>query len=61
MKNEAGIREQEHETLAEAVDRARASYAAGGGVEHRVVAQWLLTWGEPRRVPFKEWLTAWNG
>ena len=44
--------------LPEAEDfaRAKAAYAAGDGVEHVVVGQWLLTWGKPGRKPFADWL-----
>ena len=49
------------EPLEAAFARARASYAAGTGVEHRVVSLWLKTWGDPDYRPFKEWLAAWDG
>ncbi len=62
MKHEARIRDHvEDEPLADAVARARSMYAAGEGCEHRVVSEWLLTWGKPGRKPFKEWLDAWDG
>lgn len=62
MKHEAVTRQsRKDEPFAKAIARARASYSAGGGVEHRVVTQWLLTWGEPGRVTFEEWLAAWDG
>ena len=47
--------------LREALERARASYAAGGGVEHDVVSLWLRTWGQPNRRPFRDWLAAPDG
>lgn len=43
------------------IARAREELAAGIGVEHAVVGEWLKTWGTPSRKPFKEWLAAWNG
>ncbi|SFP89732.1 hypothetical protein [Sphingomonas rubra] len=41
--------------------RAKASYAAGDGVNHVVVGQWLLTWGDPDQQPFAEWLREQHG
>ena len=41
--------------------RAKASYAAGGGVEHIVVGAWLLTWGKPGRKDFGDWLNDQDG
>lgn len=41
--------------------RAKASYAAGDGVEHIVVGEWLLTWGKPGRKPFADWLNEQDG
>ncbi len=62
VKHEVDLRpSQEEEPLEKAVARARESYAAGTGVEHRVVSMWLRTWGKPGRKPFGEWLAAWNG
>lgn len=61
MKHEGSIRGSDEETLADAVVRARSMYAAGEGVDHRVVDEWLLTWGAPDRKRFKDWLDAWNG
>ena len=46
---------------AEMIMLARAELAAGIGVEHAVVGEWLKTWGSPDRKPFKEWLAAWDG
>lgn len=43
------------------IEQARAELAAGTGVEHAVVGEWLKTWGKPGRKPFREWLAAWNG
>ena len=41
--------------------RAKAMYAAGEGVEHIVVGQWLLTWGKPGRRDFADWLAEQDG
>jgi hypothetical protein len=48
------------EPLSQAIARARTSYAAGDGVEQRVVALWLASWGTPQRKSSGEWLAAWN-
>jgi hypothetical protein len=57
MKHESGMAKRPRR-LPEAEDfaRAKAAYAAGDGVEHVVVGQWLLTWGKPGRKPFADWL-----
>lgn len=62
MKHEADIAPRARR-LPDAEDfaRARTMYAAGEGVEHLVVGQWLLTWGKPGRKPFEEWLADQNG
>lgn len=52
---------RDEEPFEQAFARARASYAAGTGVEHRVVSLWLKTWGEADYRPFQEWLAAWDG
>ncbi|TCP35032.1 hypothetical protein [Sphingomonas sp. BK235] len=49
------------EPLSQAIARARTSFAAGDGVEQRVVALWLASWGTPQRKPFGEWLATWDG
>jgi len=40
---------------------ARSDLAAGRGVSHDVVKHWLLTWGKPGQVPFREWLNRQDG
>lgn len=61
MKHEPGIFDDHHVEAEEAaVARARASYAAGAGVDHRIVAMWLRTWGSDDERSFGEWLAAWN-
>ena len=47
--------------IAAALARAEADIVAGRVYPHAVVAQWLLTWGQPGRKPFKEWLADQNG
>lgn len=62
MKHEPDFQpSQDQEPLELAFARARASFAAGTGVEHRIVSLWLMTWGKPGRKPFGDWLTAWDG
>jgi predicted transcriptional regulator len=70
MKHEPRIREQAESgtaapTLrlptADDFARAKASYAAGEGVDHIVVGQWLLTWGSPDRRSFAGWLKDQDG
>jgi hypothetical protein len=41
--------------------RAKSMYAAGKGIEHIVVGQWLLTWGKPSFKDFPHWLDEQNG
>jgi hypothetical protein len=61
MKPEVLSRSEPRPVDAMMIDRAREMLAAGIGVEHAVVSEWLLTWGTPGRKPFKEWLANWNG
>lgn len=62
MKHEAVIPPQGRRLpIAEDFTRAKAMYAAGEGVEHIVVGQWLLTWGKPGRKDFDEWLKDQDG
>lgn len=62
VKHDANLRTPpDEEPLDVAFARARASYAAGTGVEHRIVPMWLRTWGKADCRPFGEWLAAWNG
>ncbi|MBB3346866.1 hypothetical protein [Sphingomonas sp. BK069] len=49
------------EPLSQAIPRARTSYAAGAGVEQRVMLLWPASWGTPQRKPCGEWLAAWDG
>ena len=62
MKHEgdlsAGVRRQPD--IAD-LARAKASYAAGGDVDHVVVGAWLLTWGKPGRKDFADWLADQDG
>ena len=59
MKHEPGIFEQpDPDVEAAAIARARADIAAGRYHDHAVVAEWLKTWGQPGRLPFREWLAA---
>ena len=62
MKHEAGLSPRAPR-LPDAADfaRAKASYAAGEGVDHIVVGQWLLTWGRPGRKKFEDWLNDQDG
>jgi hypothetical protein len=62
MKHEPGIspRPRRAPELGD-FTRAKASYAAGDGVAHIVVGQWLLTWGKPDQKPFADWLNEQNG
>ncbi len=62
MKHEADIAPRARR-LPDASDfaRAKSMYAAGKGVEHLVVGQWLLTWGEPGFRDFPDWLAAQDG
>ncbi|MCP3734903.1 hypothetical protein M9979_08470 [Sphingomonas sp. RP10(2022)] len=62
MKHEADIASRTRR-LPDAKDfaRAKAMHAAGEGVEHIVVGQWLLTWGKPGRKDFEDWLQDQNG
>ena len=43
------------------VIRAKASYARGTGVEHVVMAEWLMTWGRRGRKDFGDWLADQDG
>ncbi|WP_375395677.1 hypothetical protein [uncultured Sphingomonas sp.] len=62
MKHEAGLSQRgEREPTAADFARAKASVVAGRGVDHVVVGQWLLTWGQPGRKKFKDWLADQNG
>jgi predicted transcriptional regulator len=62
MKHEPGIFEQrDRDAEAAAIARARADVAAGRVHSHEVVKEWLMTWGKPGRLPFREWLAARNG
>ena len=49
------------EEIAASVARARADVAAGRVHSHAVVGEWLTTWGQAGRKPFKEWLTKRDG
>ena len=62
MKHEAGLSRREGRKP-DAADfaRARTSYASGAGVDHIVVGQWLLTWGQPGRKDFADWLKEQDG
>ena len=48
------------EEIAAADARARADLAAGRCYDHDIVAEWLQTWDQPGRLPFKMWLNARN-
>lgn len=62
MKHEPGIfEERDSAAEAAAIARARADVAAGRVQSHEIVRQWLMTWGKPGRLPFREWLAARNG
>lgn len=62
MEHEPGLFERrDPQAEAASLARARADIAAGRGVDHAVVRQWLLTWGKPGRVSFEDWLAAQNG
>ena len=62
MKHEANLSPRGHrEPDASDFARAKASYRAGGGVDHVVVGQWLLTWGHPERKKFADWLADQDG
>ena len=41
--------------------RALADVEAGRLHDHAVVSRWLLTWGQPDRKPFKDWLADQDG
>ena len=41
--------------------RAEADLAAGRVHSHEIVAEWMMTWGKPGRVSFREWLAARGG
>ena len=49
------------EEIKAAEARARADFAAGRYYDHKVVGEWLKTWGKPDFVPFKEWIVIRNG
>lgn len=62
MKHEADIaRRASRLPNVEDFTRAKAMYAAGEGVEHVVMGQWLLTWGRPGRKDFEGWLNDQDG
>ena len=62
MKHESGLSPRARR-LPDKADfaRAKAGYAAGIGVEHSVVSQWLLTWGLPGQKDFPDWLAEQDG
>ena len=62
MKHEPSITPHDRR-VPQAADfaRAKAMFAAGQGVEHLVVGEWLLTWGDPDYKDFPEWLLSQNG
>lgn len=62
MKHEPGIFEQpDADAIAAADARADADIAAGRVHSHEIVGEWLMTWGTPGRLPFREWLAQRNG
>ena len=62
MKHEPGIFEQpDPDAIAAADARAEADIRAGRVHSHAIVGEWLMTWGKPGRLPFREWLAQRNG
>jgi len=57
MKHEADISTRSaRPPAADDFARAKAMYAAGEGVDHIVVGQWLRTWGSSGFKDFPNWL-----
>jgi predicted transcriptional regulator len=57
MKSDHDIFRMSKEALAESDRRALAAIAAGRGVPHELVAEWLSRWGTPEETPVPaEWL-----
>lgn len=62
MKHEPAIFEAPDPASIEAADaRAEADFAAGRIYPHAIIGEWLKTWGQPGRLPFKEWLAKQDG
>lgn len=62
MKHEPGIFDTRDDAAIAAADaRAEADVAAGRVHSHEIVKEWLMTWGKPGRLPFRDWLAARNG
>jgi hypothetical protein len=62
MKHEPNIADRRDPMpFAEEIAKARLDYSTGRGVDHVVVREWLMTWGEPNYKPFDVWLSEWDG
>lgn len=62
VKHEPGIFEQPNPEAEDAsIARARADIAAGRYHDQAIVHEWLETWGQPGRLPFREWLAKRDG